>query len=132
METNSTVAVYQSHEHATGDVALLRQVGIDVTKISIIGKDYHTNEHVTGNHNTGDRMKYSGKLGPLRGGSWGLLLHSGNRTGAGRRASGCIHQAGLKVPRWCRLTVAPLWQISPAIAREVSDGVAFHALRVDV
>lgn len=64
METNSTVAVYQSHEHATGDVALLRQVGIDVTKISIIGKDYHTNEHVTGNHNTGDRMKYSGNSGP--------------------------------------------------------------------
>jgi hypothetical protein len=77
METNSTVAVYQSHEQATAAVTALRQAGIDVTKISIVGKDYHTDEHVTGYYNTGDRMKYWGKLGAFWGGFWGLLMGAG-------------------------------------------------------
>ena len=77
MNTNSTVAVYQSHEQATAAVAALREAGIDVTKISIVGKDYHTDEHVTGYYNAGDRMKYWGKLGAFWGGFWGLLLGTG-------------------------------------------------------
>ena len=32
-------------------------------KLSIVGKDYHTDEHVVGYYNTGDRMMYWGKLG---------------------------------------------------------------------
>ena len=43
-------------------------------KLSIVGKDYHSEEHVTGYYNTGDRMKYWGKLGALWGGFWGLLF----------------------------------------------------------
>ena len=77
METNSTVAIYQSHEQATAAVAGLQKAGIDVTKISILGKDYHTDEHVTGYYNAGDRMKYWGKLGAFWGGLWGLLLGTG-------------------------------------------------------
>lgn len=77
MDTNSTVAIYQSHQQATAAVARLREAGIDVTKISIVGKDYHTDEHVTGYYNAGDRMKYWGKLGVFWGGLWGLLLGTG-------------------------------------------------------
>jgi hypothetical protein len=77
MDTNSNVAVYQSHEQATAAVATLREAGIDVNKISIVGKDYHTDEHVTGYYNAGDRMKYWGKLGAFWGGFWGLLLGTG-------------------------------------------------------
>jgi hypothetical protein len=77
MDTNSTVAVYQSHEQATAAVEALREAGIDVTKISIVGKDYHTDEHVTGYYNAGDRMKYWGKTGAFWGGLWGLLLGTG-------------------------------------------------------
>jgi len=40
----------------------------------IVGKDYHTEEHVVGYYNTGDRMKYWGKLGAFWGGVWGLLV----------------------------------------------------------
>lgn len=43
-------------------------------KISIVGKDYHTEEHVVGYYNAGDRMKYWGKLGAFWGGAWGLLF----------------------------------------------------------
>ena len=45
-------------------------------KLSIVGKDYHTEEHVVGYYNTGDRMKYWGKLGAFWGGFWGLLFGS--------------------------------------------------------
>jgi len=31
-------------------------------KLSIVGKGYHTDEHAVGYYNTGDRMKYWGKL----------------------------------------------------------------------
>jgi hypothetical protein len=41
---------------------------------SIVGKDYHTEEHVVGYYNTGDRMKYWGKLGAFWGGLWGFLV----------------------------------------------------------
>ena len=36
-------------------------------KLSIIGRDYHTDENVVGYYNTADRMKYWGKLGALLG-----------------------------------------------------------------
>ncbi len=45
-----------------------------MTKLSIVGKDYHTEENVVGYYNTGDRMKYWGKMGAFWGGIWGLLF----------------------------------------------------------
>jgi hypothetical protein len=47
-----------------------------MTKLSIVGRDYHTDEHVVGYYNAGDRMKYWGKMGAFWGGIWGLLLGS--------------------------------------------------------
>jgi hypothetical protein len=46
-------------------------------KLSIVGKDYHPEEHVTGYYNTGDRMKFWGKLGAFWGGIFGLFLGAG-------------------------------------------------------
>jgi hypothetical protein len=43
-------------------------------KLSIVGRDYHTDENVVGYYNAGDRMKYWGKLGAFWGGFWGLLF----------------------------------------------------------
>jgi hypothetical protein len=44
--------------------------------LSIAAKDIHTDEHVVGYYNVGDRMKYWGKLGAFWGGFWGLLFGS--------------------------------------------------------
>jgi hypothetical protein len=41
-----------------------------------VGKDYHTEEHVIGYYNAGDRMKVWGKLGAFWGVLWGLLFGS--------------------------------------------------------
>jgi branched-subunit amino acid ABC-type transport system permease component len=45
-------------------------------KISIVGKDYHSEEHVLGYLNVGDRMKFFGKLGAFWGGLAGILFGS--------------------------------------------------------
>ena len=73
-EMKSVIAVYSSHEEAEKAVQELRKAGIDVTKLSIIGKGYHSEEQVTGYYNAGDRMKYWGNLGAFWGGLWGLLF----------------------------------------------------------
>jgi hypothetical protein len=45
-------------------------------KLSIVGKDYQTEEEVVGYYTTGDRMKTWGKRGAFWGGLWGLLFGS--------------------------------------------------------
>jgi uncharacterized membrane protein len=74
--TNSVVAVYDSHDQAEAAVRELQADGFDMTQLSIVGKDMHTEEHVVGYYTTGDRMMYWGKLGAFWGGFWGLLLGS--------------------------------------------------------
>ncbi len=73
---NSAVAIFQTHAKAEEAVRELQKSGFDMTKLSIIGKDYHTDEHVVGYYNAGDRMMYWGKAGALWGGFWSLLFGS--------------------------------------------------------
>ena len=73
---NSVVAVYRSHTEADQAVKELQSSGVDMHKLSIVGKGYHTDEHAVGYYNTGDRMKYWGKVGAFWGGFWGLLFGS--------------------------------------------------------
>ena len=74
--TNSVVAVYDSHEEAERAVKALQRAGVDMRSLSIAGRDTHTDEHVVGYYNAGDRMKYWGKVGAFWGGFWGLLFGS--------------------------------------------------------
>ena len=74
MQENAVVAVYDSHVGAEEAVKELRQAGFDMKKLSIVGKDYHSEEHVVGYYNAGDRMQYWGKWGAFWGGFWGLLF----------------------------------------------------------
>jgi hypothetical protein len=73
---NAVVAIYHTHMDAEAAVKELQKAGYDMRKLSIVGKDYHTDEHVMGYYSTGDRMKYWGKLGAFWGGIWGLLFGS--------------------------------------------------------
>jgi hypothetical protein len=73
---NSVVAIFKSHIEAEAAVRELQEAGFDMKKLSIVGRDYHTDEQVVGYYNAGDRMKYWGKLGAFWGGFWGLLFGS--------------------------------------------------------
>jgi len=72
-DTNAVIAVYDNHSAAEGAVKELQKSGFAMKKLSVVGKDYHTDEHVVGYYHAGDRMKYWGKWGAFWGGFWGLL-----------------------------------------------------------
>lgn len=73
---NAVVAIYNTHNEAEEGVRALQKSGFDMKKLSIIGKDYHTEQQVLGYYNTGDRVKHWGKLGAFWGSIFGLLLGS--------------------------------------------------------
>ena len=74
MKEDAAVAVFSNHAAAEKAVKELDRDGFDLKKLSIVGKDFQTEEQVVGFYNTGDRVKYWGKLGAFWGGLWGLLF----------------------------------------------------------
>ena len=75
-QADSVVAIYDTHKEAEHAIQELHEAGVDLKSLSIAAKDTHTDEHVVGYYNIGDRMKSWGKMGALWGGFWGLLFGS--------------------------------------------------------
>jgi hypothetical protein len=70
----AAVAVFDNHEYAEAAVKQLASSGFDITKVSVIGRGFHTEQHVAGFYNVGDRIKVWGKEGAFWGGLWGLFV----------------------------------------------------------
>lgn len=70
----SCVAVFDRHDAAEAAIRELQRAGFDMKKLSIVGRDYHTEEHAVGFYNAGDRVKYWGKQGAFWGTVFGILL----------------------------------------------------------
>jgi hypothetical protein len=70
---SSIVAVYQNHMDAEAGVKELQRAGFDMTMLSVVGREYHTGDHLVGYYNSGYRMQYWGKMGAFWGGLWGFL-----------------------------------------------------------
>ena len=75
-EKSAVIATYDTHEKAEEAVRELERSGFDMQKLSIVGKDYQTEEDVVGYYTTNDRMMTWGKTGAFWGGLWGLLFGS--------------------------------------------------------
>ncbi|OAI15586.1 permease [Methylomonas lenta] len=73
---NSAVGLFSNHQDAESAVKELQKCGYDMKKLSVVGKDYHSEENVIGYYNTGDRMATWGKFGLFWGWIWGLLFGS--------------------------------------------------------
>lgn len=73
-KSDLVVGIYSTHTEAEASVKKLEKAEFDMKKLSILGKDYHSEEHVVGYYNTGDRMKAWGKMGAFWGGLWGMLF----------------------------------------------------------
>src|SRR5439155_3177925 len=73
-DKNFIVAVYEKHNEAEAAVKELQRCGFDMKKLSIVGREYHTEQQVVGYYNTGDRVKSWGKRGAFWGGLWCLLV----------------------------------------------------------
>lgn len=72
----SMVTLFDSHDQAEQAVSKLQKNGFDMKQLSIVGKDYHTEENVVGYYNLGDRMLQWGGSGAFWGGLWGMFLGS--------------------------------------------------------
>jgi len=72
--TDIAVAVYDTHPQAEDAVKTLQRAAFEMNKISIIGRDYLTEEHVIGYFNASDRAMFFGKLGAFWGGLAGILF----------------------------------------------------------
>lgn len=73
LQTDSLAAVYESQVEAEAAVKQLQKSGFDMTKLSMVGRDFHTEENVVGYYTTGGRMEYWGKSSEFWGGVFGLL-----------------------------------------------------------
>ena len=74
---NTVVATFTSHTDAEAAVNELHTSGFPMQTLSIIGRDYRSDERVLGYYSTGDRMKCWGGLGAIWGGIWGMIFGSG-------------------------------------------------------
>ena len=74
--THTIVAVFHTHDKAEAAIRDLQKSGFDMKKLSIVGKDYQTEEHVVGYYNSGERMLKWGQNGAFWGAAWGILFGS--------------------------------------------------------
>ena len=73
---NVVVAVYNTHPQAEEGLRAFQSSGFDMKKLSIVGKDFRTEEHAVGYYNTGDSVRFWGKTGAFWGGLVGILFSS--------------------------------------------------------
>jgi uncharacterized membrane protein len=75
MQTRSvTAATFDTHNQADEAIRKLKSAGFDMQSLSVVGKDYRTEDHAIGFYNAGDRMKLWGKSGAFWGGLFGILF----------------------------------------------------------
>lgn len=71
------MALFATHEAADAAVRGLDAGGVPLQSISVVGRDYHSEEQPVGYFNAGERAWFYGKQGAFWGGLAGLLLGSG-------------------------------------------------------
>jgi hypothetical protein len=70
---NSIIAVYETQIEAEIGLHALQEAGFDLRKVSIIGREHESGEHVIGYYNMAGRMKYWGARGTFWNSLWKLL-----------------------------------------------------------
>ena len=68
--------MYKNHSDAESAIKELERSGFDMKKLSIVAKEFQTDQSVVGYYNTGDRMAVWGKAGAFWGWIWGLVFGS--------------------------------------------------------
>jgi hypothetical protein len=72
-QQKSVVAVFVRHTGAEDGIKALRESGFNTRQISIVGREFFTDDQVLGCYSAGDRIRYWGKMGAFWDGLWGLL-----------------------------------------------------------
>ena len=59
---HAVVGVFASHLRAEAAIKALQEAGMDMKTLSIVGKNYQTEEHAVGYYTAGDRMLHWGGI----------------------------------------------------------------------
>ena len=70
----AAVGTFADHAAAEAAVRELNLAGFDIEHLSVVGKGYHVDEHVTGFYNQGERVMFWGTRGAFWGGLWSLFF----------------------------------------------------------
>lgn len=70
------VALFDTHADAEDAIRKLQGQGFPMKQLSLIGQDFHSEEHPVGYVNLTDRVKAGGKFGAVWGGLCGILFGS--------------------------------------------------------
>jgi uncharacterized membrane protein len=73
-QNDAVIAVFADRQGAEAAIKKLGEAGLDMKKLTLVGKGYHSEEKVHGFYNTGERVKFWGRNGAFWGGLWGLLF----------------------------------------------------------
>jgi hypothetical protein len=76
-ENTAVVRVVNPQAEAVATIKELQRSGFDIDKLSIVGKDYHSEQQVIGTDDAYVRMKDWQELGAFWSNLWCLLLRSG-------------------------------------------------------
>lgn len=76
IQQHAVIAVFDSHAGAEAGLLSLQHEGLDMKRLSIVGKDFHTEQHAVGFYNTGDRVRFWGERGLVWGTLCGMLAGS--------------------------------------------------------
>lgn len=71
---DSLLCVSSTHADANDIIRSLSRSGVDIRKLSLVGKGYHSEQHPVGFYTAGDKIASWGGTGALWGGIWGLLF----------------------------------------------------------
>jgi hypothetical protein len=67
-DKNSIVVVYDAHTGAEEGVKELQRAGFDIKRLSIVGREFHTEENVGDDYNTSDHTKHRPEMSAFWGG----------------------------------------------------------------
>lgn len=66
--------VFDTHAEAEAAIRSLSRAGVDMKKLSLVGKGQHSEQHLVGFYTAGDRIKSWGSTGAFWGAIWSLLF----------------------------------------------------------
>ena len=67
------VAVYSTHVEGELAIRKMQSLGLDMNRLSFVGRDYRTEDKALGRYQSNDRTRYWENLGALGNGVWNLL-----------------------------------------------------------
>jgi len=72
-EKNCCVSIGATHQATQQALGELRKAGVDLRKVSVVGKGYHSEEHPIGFYCSGEQIRYWGQQGDFWGTLWSQL-----------------------------------------------------------